>query len=128
MKIGELASAAATTAETIRHYERIGLLPKPERTKGNYRTYSAEHFERLDFIRKARRLGFEIADIRTLMDLSRASEASDVDQIAADQLAAIEDKITQLRHLKVALRRIVKEQRGNERSPTVIYKVLSNTN
>ena len=59
MKIGELARATGTNIETIRYYERIGLLPKPLRTDGNYRDYSPEHVERLSFVRHSRGLGVE---------------------------------------------------------------------
>ncbi len=125
MKIGELANAAATTAETIRYYERIGLLPQPERTKGNYRTYSAEHFERLDFIRKARRLGFEIDEIRALMSLDGPTKSSDAGQVAAGYLAAIEDKIAQLKGLKTALNSIVKPQAAQSPAETKICQSLA---
>lgn len=58
MKIGEMASATATNIETVRYYEKIGLLPPPARTGGNYRSYGPEHLARLSFIRRARDLGF----------------------------------------------------------------------
>ena|ERR1700730_13153312 len=70
MNIGGLARAADTKAETIRYYERIGLLPAPPRTAGNYRDYSAAHVSRLTFTRRARSLGFSIEQIRTLLDLA----------------------------------------------------------
>jgi DNA-binding transcriptional MerR regulator len=60
MNIGELARAADTKTETIRYYERIGLLAAPPRTAGTYRDYSAEHVSRLSFTRRARDLGFSI--------------------------------------------------------------------
>ena len=58
MKIGELASATATKVETVRYYEKIGLLPPPARTSANYRAYGSGHLARLSFIRRARDLGF----------------------------------------------------------------------
>jgi DNA-binding transcriptional MerR regulator len=58
LSIGQVGEATATKVETIRYYERIGLLPKPERTSGNYRSYAREHVHRLAFIRRARELGF----------------------------------------------------------------------
>ena len=60
MKIGELASATATKVETVRYYEKIGLLPPPARTSANYRAYGTEHLARLSFIRRARDLGFTL--------------------------------------------------------------------
>jgi DNA-binding transcriptional MerR regulator len=70
MNIGELARAADTKAETIRYYERIGLLAAPPRTARNYRDYSGRHVSRLTFIRRARDLGFSIEQIRTMLDLA----------------------------------------------------------
>ena len=67
MRIGELAKQAACTVETIRFYEREGLLPRPTRSGGNYRLYSAEDAERLAFIRNCRSLGMALAEIRVLL-------------------------------------------------------------
>ena len=69
MNIGELARAADTKAETIRYYERIGLLAAPPRTAGNYRHYSAAHVSRLIFTRRARDLGFSIEQVRARCSL-----------------------------------------------------------
>lgn len=63
MAIGLLASATGTKAETIRYYERIGLLPAPARTASNYRSYCAAELARLSFIRRARALGFSIEQV-----------------------------------------------------------------
>lgn len=67
MRIGELAKQAACTVETIRFYEREGLLPRPERTGGNYRRYSAVDVDRLVFIRKCRSLGMPLAETQVLL-------------------------------------------------------------
>ena len=95
LSIGDLAKTTATKVETIRYYERIGLLPEPERTAGNYRSYSAAHLGRLSFIRRARDLGFSIEQVRDLLGLSdqrdRSCEA--VDAIAREHLAEVERKI-----------------------------------
>ncbi len=87
--IGDLAKSTATKVETIRYYERIGLLPAPERTAGNYRSYSAAHLGRLSFIRRARDLGFSIEQVRDLLGLSdqRARSCEAVDAIAREHLA-----------------------------------------
>ena len=61
LRIGDLARSTGTTVETIRYYERIGLLKKPGRSDGNYRVYGSDGLKRLNFIRHARGLGFEIA-------------------------------------------------------------------
>ena len=98
MNIGELARATATKAETIRYYERIGLLPAPPRTPGNYRAYTAQHASRLTFTRRARDLGFSIDQVRALLDLAdekdRSCEA--VDAIARTHLAEVKRKLADL--------------------------------
>lgn len=117
MNIGELARTAETNAETIRYYERIGLLPAPPRTTGNYRDYSAAHVSRLSFTRRARDLGFSIEQIRALLGLSdeknRSCEA--VDAIAREHLADVERKLADL----TALRRELKSLIGQCRHGTV---------
>ncbi|WP_315756555.1 MULTISPECIES: helix-turn-helix domain-containing protein [unclassified Bradyrhizobium] len=102
LTIGDLAKRTGTKVETIRYYERIGLLPVPARTEGNYRAYDNDQLGRLSFIRRARDLGFSIDQVRDLLDLAdqrdRSCEAVDV--IAGQHLAEIERKISDL----VALR------------------------
>ena len=92
MKIGELARVTGTKAETIRYYERVGLLPKPGRTEGNYREYGPRDLDRLNFIRHARGLGFQIADIRSLLDLGEHPErdCAEADRIATGPRVALE--------------------------------------
>ncbi|MFZ1412963.1 MAG: helix-turn-helix domain-containing protein [Defluviicoccus sp.] len=117
MNIGELARAADTKAETIRYYERIGLLPPPPRTAGNYRDYSAGHLSRLAFTRRARDLGFSIEQIRTLLDLADQKDQSckAVDAIAREHLAEVKRKLTDL----AALRRELESVIGQCRHGTV---------
>jgi len=67
MKIGELAQATRSTVQTVRYYEKEGLLPEPQRTEGNYRFYGADHVERLRFIRNCRVLDMTHQEIRTLL-------------------------------------------------------------
>ena len=63
MRIGELAKATGTKAETIRYYERAGILPAADRTDNNYRDYSQDHLAALTFVRRARELGFSMAQV-----------------------------------------------------------------
>jgi Cu(I)-responsive transcriptional regulator len=102
MNIGELAQAVGTKTETIRYYERIGLLSPPPRTAGNYRDYSAAHVSRLSFTRRARDLGFSIEQIRTLLDLANQTEQSceAVDAIAHEHLADVKRKLADLSALR----------------------------
>ncbi len=99
MKIGELAGRAGTNVETIRYYERIGLLPAPRRTEGNYRDYTEEQAKRLAFVRHARGLGFELADIRVLLDLSDQPErdCAEADRITSGHLRAVDARLPSYR-------------------------------
>lgn len=114
MKIGELSKATATNVETIRYYERIGLLPEPARTESGYRSYDPAHRSRLKFIRHSRDLGFTIEEIRSLLDLSDHPDrdCSEADQIATHHLEQVEKKIAQLDVLRAELSRIVGRCRG----------------
>lgn len=114
MKIGELSRATGTNIETIRYYERIGLLPAPHRTAANYRSYGEPHRARLAFVRHSRDLGFTIDEIRSLLDLSDdpGRDCSEADRIASRHLEQVEDKIAQLTRLRDELTRIVGRCRG----------------
>jgi MerR family mercuric resistance operon transcriptional regulator len=74
LRIGALAKAAGCQVETIRFYERARLLPAPERSPGGYRWYRAGHVTRLTFIRRARELGFSLAEVRTMLRLADERE------------------------------------------------------
>jgi DNA-binding transcriptional MerR regulator len=108
VSIGELAKVTSTKVVTIRYYERIGLLPSPPRTSGNYRAYDREQVARLRFIRKCRDLGFALDQVRDLLRLSSRKEqdCTEVDRLAAAHLAAVESKIADLKRLATELRRL----------------------
>lgn len=126
MKIGELSRTTGTNVETIRYYERIGLLPKPERTGGNYRDYSPADLDRLNFIRHARGLGFDIADIRSLLDLAEQPDrdCNEADRIASGHFAAVERKIAQLEQLRQELGRMIAQCRGGQIADCRIMQAL----
>lgn len=117
MAIGQLARATGTKAETIRYYERIGLLPRPSRTAANYRTYGAAELARLSFIRRARSLGFSIEQVSALLGLAdmRDQSCDAVDVLAKDHLETIEAKIADL----MALRRELSDLIGQCRQGTI---------
>lgn len=102
MKIGELARKTATKVETVRYYERIGLLGSPTRSEGNYRLYDAPALARLSFVRRARDLGFPLEQVRELLDLSddRSRPCEAVDALARTHLDAVDRKITDLQMLR----------------------------
>ena len=105
MRIGELARATGTKAETIRYYEREGILPHADRTDGNYRDYSPGHLATLTFVRRARELGFGMEQVRHLLALSDRADkpCGDVDQMVAAQIAEVDRKIADLRALREEL-------------------------
>ncbi|MDF8335462.1 MerR family transcriptional regulator [Novosphingobium cyanobacteriorum] len=109
MRIGDLAKATDTKVETIRWYEKEGLLPEPARTSGNYRSYGTKHLDRLSFIRRARNLGFSLDDVRELMALAGDSEhpCEAVDVIAGSHLVEVKRKIADLELMRDELARMV---------------------
>jgi Cu(I)-responsive transcriptional regulator len=113
--IGELGRATGAKVETIRYYERIGLLPPPARTGGNYRAYAQPHLDRLTFIRRGRDLGFSLDDVRELLRLSddRRRPCGEIDRIARRRLAEVERKLADLTMLRSELRQLIDQcQRG----------------
>ena len=109
MKIGELAGATATKVETVRYYEKIGLLPPPARTSANYRAYGNDHLARLSFIRRARDLGFTLEAVRELLTLSddKSQSCEAVDGIARVHLTKIDRKVRDLKSLRSELSRVL---------------------
>jgi Cu(I)-responsive transcriptional regulator len=126
MKIGELSRATGTNIETIRYYERIGLLPAPDRTAANYRSYGDAHRSRLSFVRHSRDLGFTIDEVRSLLDLSDdpARDCGDADRIATRHLEQVEEKIAQLTLLRDELSRIVGRCRGGVSADCRVIEAL----
>jgi DNA-binding transcriptional MerR regulator len=127
LTIGQLGKATATKVETIRYYERIGLLPAPGRTAGNYRSYSGEHLRGLAFIRRARELGFSIEDVRELVGLAghRESPCAEVDQIVERHLETTERKIAALRRLRNELRDTLASCKGGRIGECHVVRALS---
>lgn len=112
--IGDVAKATGIKVPTIRFYEQEGLLPAPPRTASGRRVYSDAEVRRLSFIRHARALGFELDDIRSLLDLSdRPDRPCDIaDAIATRHLKEVEERLRQLEALRSELSRIVKSCGG----------------
>ncbi len=96
--IGTLSRESGVNLETIRYYERIGLLPEPPRSASGYRRYGETAAKRLRFIRRGRELGFGIKEIKTLLQLADRPEhpCREADQLARAHLAEVEAKITDL--------------------------------
>jgi len=106
MKIGELAERSSCLVETIRYYERIGLLPPPERSLNNYRSYTHQHSERLSFIRHCRALDMTLDEIRVLLDLREHPEQDclGVNELLEKHIAHVAERIAALSALEKQLK------------------------
>lgn len=113
--IGELAKSVGVNVETIRYYERRGLVDRPPRPARGYRRYPAATLERLIFIRRAQALGFTLDEIATLLSLGEGS-CRDVQALAEGKLAGVRAKIAGLRRLETVLDELVDQCRSNPES------------
>jgi Cd(II)/Pb(II)-responsive transcriptional regulator len=106
MKIGELAVATQTQVETIRYYEREGLLPQAPRSEGNYRIYGPEHVERLAFVRHCRSLDMTLDEIRVLLRFKDApqAECGEVNALLDEHIGHVATRIRELRQLEKQLK------------------------
>lgn len=106
MKIGELARRSACTVETVRFYEREGLLEAPERDASGYRHYTAGHLAQLNFIRHCRSLGMGLPDVRTLNNLQMHPELAcdEINHLLDSQIERVHQQIISLRLLEQQLR------------------------
>jgi len=120
LTIGKLAVQSGVNLETIRYYERIGLMPEPNRTGGGHREYSDTHRQRLAFIRRARELGFGIHDIRVLLEMAEPGRRSceEVESIAAAHLQQVRAKIADLSRLEALLAATLARCESNTEAPS----------
>jgi Hg(II)-responsive transcriptional regulator len=111
MKIGELSKQSGAGIETIRFYERNGLLAKPDRSPSGYRHYDASVVARLQFIRRAKDLGFTLAEIKEILALwfDANTRCEHVRQRAEQKIADIEDKVRSLHKMKRSLKKVISE-------------------
>jgi MerR family mercuric resistance operon transcriptional regulator len=107
--IGALSKHTGTNIETIRYYERVGLLPPPARSSGGYRLYGTAHLKRLNFIRRARTLGFPLAEVRKLLTLAdqRRRPCAEVRVVAEAHLGDVKGKIADLRQMERVLKETI---------------------
>jgi MerR family copper efflux transcriptional regulator len=115
MKIGEVADRGGVNLQTIRYYEREGLLPQPPRLPSGYRVYTQPTVRRVRFIKRAQELGFTLAEIRELLSLrlDHERDRSEVRAIAEAKVADIEQKIRALSSMKEALVRLTEHCSGH---------------
>src|SRR5215510_404793 len=116
LTIGALSKRAAVNIETIRYYERVGILPKPPRSAGGHRIYGQELLMRLGFVRRSRELGFSLDEVRGLLRLVDGGHytCSEVKAITLDHLADVRRKIADLRRLERTLAHVAGKCRGSK--------------
>jgi Cu(I)-responsive transcriptional regulator len=126
LTIGDLGKATNTKVETVRYYERIGLLPKPPRTSGNYRDYGEAELGRLSFIRRARDLGFSLDQVRALLGLSddRTCDCAGIDRIANEHLREVDRKLAGLGALRRELKAVIDSCNGGTIAECRIIEAL----
>lgn len=126
LTIGDLGKATNTKVETVRYYERIGLLPKPPRTVGNYRDYGKAELGRLSFIRRARDLGFTLDQVRALLSLSddQGRDCAGIDRIATEHLQEVDRKLCDLSALRRELKAVIESCDGGTVAECRIVETL----
>jgi MerR family transcriptional regulator, copper efflux regulator len=127
MNIGQAAALSGVSAKMVRHYEALGLLPRIARTDAGYRQYGDNEVHTLRFIRRARDLGFSMAEIGELLKLwqNRRRASADVRQIAERHVADLERRIAEMAAMKRTLQHLVHCCRGDERPECPIMDELA---
>lgn len=126
IRIGELSRRTGCNIETIRYYERIGLLPRPDR-RGNYRQYGTADLSSLTFIRRARDLGFSLDEIRALIRLAGEGQAAcaEAREVAAIHLRDVRQRIADLRAMERALAAAVRRCDAGKQPACPVIEALS---
>lgn len=127
MNIGQASKASGVSAKMIRHYEELGLFAHPQRTEAGYRLYSDETVHTLQFIRRARDLGFSLDNIHDLVGLwhDKGRSSRDVRAMAKEHIAALDEKIAALLTMKATLSELVDCCRGDDRPDCPILASLA---
>ena len=127
LTIGALSEQTEVNIETIRYYERIGILPNPPRSAGGHRLYANEHTQRLVFIRRSRQLGFSLDQVRELLGLSsgRRMTCAKVKTITEQHLADIRRRVRDLQRLERVLSGMAAQCRGDEMTNCPILEALA---
>ena len=130
IRVGELSRRTGCNVETVRFYERIGLLPRPARNASRYRLYEETDVHRLTFIRRARELGFTLDEVTALLALSAdqgRETCGDVREVAARHLADVRTKVADLRAMERVLADAVRQCDAGDLSGCPLIDTLSAT-
>ena len=123
--IGRLAKAAGVNVETIRYYQRRGLIAEPHKPLGGHRRYPPVVMEQIAFIRRAQQLGFSLAEVKSLMDLADGRNLKATRLIAEKKHANLELHIAQLSRMRRRLKALIDKSRNAARGPCPIIEALS---
>jgi MerR family copper efflux transcriptional regulator len=127
MRIGQIAERSGVPTKTIRYYESVGLLPRPDRTASGYRDYDEPALQRLRFVQRARSLGFSVRECANLLalyeDKKRAS--AEVKGLAREHVAQIDAKMAELRSMRCTLGELIDKCHGDERPDCPILDDLA---
>lgn len=107
MTIGRLAIAAGVHVETIRYYQRIGLIPEPQKPQGGHRRYPPAVMERINFIRRAQQLGFSLEEVKKLLSYAEGRNRKEVRQIAEAKYDLLGARVEQLNEMRRKLKRLI---------------------
>lgn len=126
LSIGRLSQATGTSPDTIRYYERLGLLPRPPRGTGRHRAFGPEHLQRLLFVRRARTLGFPLEDIASLLALAAPGRRScaSVRALAAKHLNDVRSRLADLQRLERSLANTVSQCTGDMTPACAVLSML----
>lgn len=126
MNIGEASAASGVSAKMIRYYEQAGLIPPADRSQAGYRVYDDADVHRLRFVRRARDLGFAVAEISELLDLwnNRSRRSADVKRLAQAHIADLQDRIAKLQQMSATLQTLADCCAGDDRPDCPILEGL----
>jgi MerR family mercuric resistance operon transcriptional regulator len=127
MTIGQLAAAAGVHVETVRYYQRLGLLNTPDKPPGAFRRYSGAALERLTFIRSAQQLGFSLGEVAELLAVSDGGTCERVRAIAEEKLVQLGARVEEIDRIRARLRVLIEKCGADPRSPAgpIILSLLA---
>ena len=117
LTIGAVARSAGVGVETVRYYERRGLVMQPDRTLGAYRYYGRSHVDRIRFIKRAQELGFSLGEIESLLELEDGTDRRSIRRIAGERLEETRRRIADLQRIERVLTHLLRECEGHGKAP-----------
>ena len=127
LTIARAADAAAVGVETVRYYERRGLIPQPTQKIGAYRRYDSKHVARIRFIKRAQELGFTLEEVESLLELEDGANRAKIQQIASARLTQIRERLRALRGMERTLAHLLEHCHSGSTRRCPIIDALANT-